>query len=172
MKEKPGRTKKTAAAICNLVGGILLTLVILLCIPATLPQLFGYQGYAVVSGSMEPAIPTGGLVYVKETEPEHIQKEDVIAFYSASDTGAVITHRVVKNQVVSGQFITKGDANEAEDVMPIPYELLIGKVVCSIPLLGNVISLLVSVPGKAAALGMVLLAAVLHIIAGKLQENE
>lgn len=171
MEQKQRRKRKTAA-ICNGVGGILLTLVILLCIPATLPQLLGYQGYAVISGSMAPAIPTGGLVYVKETEPAGIQEGDIIAFYSASDTGAVITHRVVKNQVVSGQFRTKGDANEAEDPLPVSYDLLIGTVEFSVPVLGRIVSALVSLPGKAAALGMVLLAAVLHIIAGKLPKEK
>ena len=107
MKKKNKRSK--SAAVCNITGGLLLVLVILLCVPLTVPRLFGCQIYTVVSGSMEPAIPTGSIVYVKGTEASEVNKDDVIAFYSDNDSGAIITHRVVKNQVVSGRFITKGD---------------------------------------------------------------
>ena len=91
MKKK--RTK--SAAVCNITGGLLLVLVILLCLPLTVPRLFGCQIYTVVSGSMEPAIPTGSIVYVKETEASEVKKDDVIAFYGGDNSGAIITHRVV-----------------------------------------------------------------------------
>ena len=92
-------------------------LAVILCyVPLTLPRLAGLQIFEVVSGSMEPAIPTGSIVYVEETEPSQAEEGDVIAFYSATGSGAVITHRVVQNRVVSGELITKGDANEKEDV--------------------------------------------------------
>ena len=88
-------------------GTVLLILVIVLCIPITVPRLFGYDIYTVISGSMEPAIPTGSLIYTKEIPPKEVKKEDVIAFYRGTDSGAIVTHRVVKNQTVSGKFITK-----------------------------------------------------------------
>lgn len=146
--------------------------IILLCMPLVLPKILGYQTYAVISGSMEPAIHVGSLVYVKDVEAEEVQEGDVIAFYSAADTGAIITHRVEKNQVVSGQFITKGDANEAEDPLPIKYELFIGKVVLDIPVLGKILSMMVTLQGKLATGGIVLFAIILHLIAGKLQNSE
>ena len=134
--------------ICNITGGLLLILVILLCIPLTIPRLFGCEIYHVISGSMEPSIPTGSVVYVKETEASEIQTDDVIAYYSSEDTGAIITHRVVQNRVVSGEFITKGDANDKEDVTPVSYERLIGKVVLSIPFLGSVLTVISGTSGK------------------------
>ena len=134
--------------ICNITGGLLLILVILLCIPLTIPRLFGCEIYHVISGSMEPAIPTGSVVYVKETEASEIQTNDVIAYYSSEDTGAIITHRVVQNRVVSGEFITKGDANDKEDVTPVSYERMIGKVVLSIPFLGSVLTVISGTSGK------------------------
>lgn len=82
-------------------------LVIVLCIPITVPRLFGYDIYTVISGSMEPAIPTGSLIYTKEIPPKEVKKEDVIAFYRGTDSGAIVTHRVVKNQTVSGKFTQK-----------------------------------------------------------------
>lgn len=170
MKQK-GK-KKTRAVICNVVGGIILVTVILLCIPLVLPKVFGYQVYTVISGSMEPAIPIGSLVYIREVEPEEVQEGDVIAFYSASDNGAIIIHRVEKNQVVSGQFITKGDANEEKDPLPISYERFIGEVRTSIPVLGKILSMMVTVQGKLFAGGMVVVATILQVIAGKIQNSD
>ena len=45
---------------------------------------------------MEPAIPTGSLVYIKEMEPKDVQVDDVIAFYGTKDAASIITHRVVE----------------------------------------------------------------------------
>ena len=64
---------------------------------------------------MEPAIPTGSLVYIKEMEPKDVQVDDVIAFYGTKDAASIITHRVVENRVLMGEFITKGDANATKD---------------------------------------------------------
>ncbi len=40
--------------------------VIILCSLLVLPEMIGFHMYHVISGSMEPAIPTGSLVYIKE----------------------------------------------------------------------------------------------------------
>lgn len=130
------------------IGKLILIMVILFCIPLTIPKVLGYQVYHVISGSMQPDIPINSVVYVEKKEAAQIQKGDIIAFYSVSDSGAIITHRVVKNQVVSGQFVTKGDANNKEDIAPVPYEYVIGKVVLSVPLLGGVFSVMTTLIGK------------------------
>ena len=54
---KTKRKKRTIARICSMIGVSLLILVILICIPLTLPRLTGFDIYTVVTGSMEPAIP-------------------------------------------------------------------------------------------------------------------
>ena len=147
-------------------------LVIVLCIPITVPRLFGYEIYTVISGSMEPAIPTGSLIYTKEIPPKEVKKDDVIAFYSGPDTGSIVTHRVVKNQVVSGQFITKGDANEKKDPMPVDYEELLGKVELSIPFLGRILAAVATTWGKVATACLIGVAVICHIIAGRLRIDE
>ena len=55
--------------VCSVFGLALLLLVILICLPLTVPRMFGYELYAIVSGSMEPAIPVGSVVYAKEISP-------------------------------------------------------------------------------------------------------
>ena len=62
-------------------GHSLLIIIVAAYLPITIPSASGYEIYTVISGSMEPAIPTGSLVYVKYIQPEEIQTEDVIAFY-------------------------------------------------------------------------------------------
>ncbi len=160
--EKKGRQSRTSivSTVFRMMGTFLLIGLILVCLPLTVPRLFGYHIYSVVSGSMEPAIPTGSLVYIGETELKDVSEGEVLAFYGARDSASIITHRVVENRVLTGEFITKGDANQTEDMTPIPYENVIGKVVCSVPVAGVVAEMFTSREGKIIA-GSVIVAALL-----------
>ncbi len=60
------RGGKLIPALCNLLGTLILVLVIASCLPLTVPRLFGYEIYEVVSGSMEPEIPVGSVIYVAD----------------------------------------------------------------------------------------------------------
>ena len=64
----------------------------------------------VMSGSMEPTLKTGGIVFTdtKRTEPS---VGDIVTFRNAQGK---VSHRVVAKQKQS--YITKGDANNKEDV--------------------------------------------------------
>lgn len=131
----------------------------------------GYEIYSVISGSMEPALPVGSLVYIGREEPKNIEKDEVIAFYGAKDSNAIITHRVVENRVVMGEFITKGDANKTNDMNAVPYGNFIGKVEFSLPVLGYVAQLITSIEGKIVAGGVILVALVLQIIASAIEKR-
>lgn len=167
MDEKAGKKKgrRILAAGIRIVAAILLIVLVIACIPLTIPRFFGYEIYSVISGSMEPAIPVGSLVYIKGIEPSEVQEGDVIAFYGASDSASIITHRVVENRVLMGEFITKGDANQAEDMNPIPYEHLIGRVVRSIPVIGRAAEVLTSRVGKIASIGFIVAALLMRLLA-------
>lgn len=158
-----------AAGFCAGLGTFLLLLVIAACIPVTLPRLFGSQVYAVISGSMEPAISEGSLVYVRQAEPETIEKNDVIAFYGTEASGAIILHRVVENRTVDGSFITKGDANAQPDLSPVSYNRLLGKAERTVPYLGQLALVLSGTWGKLAAVCLVLAAVMLHAVSGALK---
>ena len=134
--------------------------------------MFGCVPYTIVSGSMEPEIPKGSLVYVKSTNPEKIQSDDVIAFYGGRDANAIITHRVVENRIIIGEFITKGDANQTNDMNPVRYENLIGRVEWSVPQIGMIAQLLTGAQGKIAAGNLIGLAVILHSIAAILEKNK
>ena len=166
--EYSGRSRRKGhklAAVLRLFGTLLLILLVLICLPLTIPRLFGYHIYTVVSGSMEPAIPTGSLVYIREVLPENVAEGEVIAYYGTAESASVITHRVVENRVIMGEFLTKGDANQKADRNPVPYASLIGEVVWSIPRAGNAAALFTSPQGKAMAAAAVGIAIVLHLLA-------
>ena len=170
MKTKKNR-KNPVAAICSALGTLLLIIIVVACLPLTVPKVFGYEMYTVISGSMEPSIPTGSLVYIKDMEPQDVADGDVIAFYGGHASNAIITHRVVKNRVVMGEFVTKGDANEKEDMNPIPYMNFLGRVELSIPVVGELAQMLTSMEGKIAAGTLIGVAVILQLLASLLDRR-
>ena len=61
--------------------------------PDKIPDIFGYKPMIVLSGSMETAIYTGDLVFVKIVDTDKLNVGDVIAFRNEVDT--VTTHRII-----------------------------------------------------------------------------
>ena len=164
-----GRKKSPGAAILRAVSILVLLLLLAACLPLTLPRLFGYQIYTVVSGSMEPAIPTGSLVYIREGKPEEAVAGDVIAFYGGAQSGSIITHRVVENRVVMGEIVTKGDANQSPDMNPVPYARFIGKVELTVPEAGKIAAVFASPGGKGLAGCSVGMALLLQVVASLIE---
>ena len=162
-----GRGRR-AGRICSITGMILIVAVICLCSLLVLPGMIGFHMYHVLSGSMEPAIPVGSLLYVQGGAPEDVKEDDIIAFYGAHEDSGIITHRVVKNNVVSGTFFTKGDANEKEDPKPVQYDDYIGRVELTVPYVGKVLTIMTSVTGKIAAARVVGIGVVLNLIGGRI----
>ncbi|MCI8391702.1 MAG: signal peptidase I [Roseburia sp.] len=155
-------------ALCNLFGILILLAVIALCLPLTAPRLMGYEIYHVISGSMEPQIPVGSVIYVAAAAPEDVLENDVIAFWS---NDSVVTHRVMSNRMVEGEFVTKGDANEAEDINTVPYENLIGQVKYHIPILGDLMVILTGTVGKIYLLGFAACGVMLNMLASRLRDR-
>ena len=79
--------------------------------PDKIPDIFGYKPMIVLSGSMETAIYTGDLVFVKIVDTDKLNVGDVIAFRNEVDT--VTTHRIINIADKNGKryFETKGDNN-------------------------------------------------------------
>ena len=164
--------KSPASVFCSVLGTAILVAVILICLPLTAGKFFGGQFFAVVSGSMEPEIPTGSLVYVKSANPEEVQPDEIIAFYAARDTSTVVTHRVIENHVDEQEFITKGDANKTNDMNPTRYSHFIGRIQYHIPKVGFAAQMMTSVPGKIAFGSMIGLAIVLHLMADSIDKRK
>lgn len=155
-------------ALCTVIGTLMLLVVIAAAIPLTIPNFMGYEVYNVVSGSMEPTIPIGSIIYVKEVDPVDINEGDIIAFRGGD---SIIMHRVTENKVVEGTFTTKGDANDGEDMNDVPYENLIGVVVRHIPVLGQLLILFGSTFGRICMICFAACGALLNILGGRFREE-
>ncbi|MBY8979178.1 MAG: signal peptidase I [Candidatus Lokiarchaeota archaeon] len=103
----------------------------------------------VVSGSMEPQIHKGDLLFVMGREPENIRNGtiidkdgDIIVFNAQglwpSAPIEPIVHRVINKYQIGDTwyFRTKGDANSILDAAPVPEDRVIGVVVGGIPYIG------------------------------------
>lgn len=108
--------------------GLILTLV------ANFNSIGGYRQLIVQSGSMEPTIMTGDVIVIAKATS--YQKNDVITFQDSEKS--ITTHRIYEVDEIGGekQFITKGDANRAQDNNVVSANQIMGKVVLTIPRLG------------------------------------
>ena len=157
---------KLLPALCNLVGILIILIVIGFCLSLVIPQRMGYQTYNIMSGSMEPEIPVGSMIYVETVPPAQVKPGDVIVYKLET---SVVAHRVVENRVVSGEFVTKGDANEAEDMRTVPYSALLGRVRYHVDNLGNFMMLYTSSVGKVYVLAFALCGVLFHVLAERLR---
>ena len=160
------------AKALSAVATVLLLAVMAVALPFSVPKLFGYQIYNVLTQSMEPAMPVGSAIYVKRCDPQALRQGEIITFRLSEATGLVETHRVVENDTQAKQLITKGDANALPDVDPVSYERVVGKVVMCIPVLGTVSEMLHSGPGVTACVAIFALAIILWTLADKTKKRE
>ena len=98
-----------------------------------------YKIFTVQSGSMEPAIHTGSLIFVKPLDG--YKKGDIVT-RTTKDGKATVTHRIIEEIDEKGEvyFKTKGDANDGEDTEKVFEKEIIGKSFLAIPLLGYPVS--------------------------------
>ncbi|KAJ7731294.1 putative signal peptidase [Mycena maculata] len=103
----------------------------------------------VLSGSMEPGIHRGDLLFLSNHMPQ-VYKNGDITVYQVPGEEISIVHRVVQTHTrpvnVSTPsfqgFLTKGDNNDEDDVTlykgfeRLKREYVVGKVGCIIPLIG------------------------------------
>ena len=93
---------------------LLIALVVLL-FATIIAQLFGIHRYLVVSGSMEPSLYAGDIVFVNTNiDFEDVEIGDVIIF---KHRGMNIIHRVEDEALICGEkrLKTKGDNNKNAD---------------------------------------------------------
>ena len=120
------------------LGNFLLVASILVLLALSLtPTQIGFSLHSIISGSMEPALNTGGLIALKTIPPEKVNLEDIICFNEA-DSAIPICHRVIDKEITETgfNFRTKGDALEEADNWIVSSENLLGIVVYHLPFLG------------------------------------
>lgn len=125
----------------NILITILLVLAVSLCFYAAVQvmsngyvNLGGFMMFRVVTGSMEPTIPVGGLLLARQVKIESIQLHDIVCFRTQASQilGKIVTHRVVgieQTQFGTVLLETMGDANLVSDGHYVDQTNLIGKVI-------------------------------------------
>ena len=141
---------------------VLIIIYALIC----LPNLFGYKPLVVLTGSMEPKYKVGSIIYYKKADKNEIKIGDAITF-KLSD-GSFVSHRVVG--VLGDNYITKGDANNTQDAVPVNYVNVVGKDAnTSIPYIGYFIKI---VSDNIYFIVIIILVLILEYIMGYIEEGD
>lgn len=106
----------------------------------------GINGFVVKSGSMEPEIKTGSIIFTKSVNPDKVAVGDTVTY---SDGDHFVTHRVIEKNSSDNrvEFITKGVANEEPDPESVSGDQIAGKKIIDIPFLGYMVAWVGTVKG-------------------------
>ena len=136
--------KKAFIVIKRVIWGIVIAVFYLLCaltiwlavdkfvLKSPVPSVFGYSALTVKTGSMSGTIEIGDLIIIKDTGDYEIG--DIVTFLQKGDSTPT-THRIIDSRE-DGSFITKGDANNVQDALPVSKDNIFGEVVKVLPEVG------------------------------------
>ena len=122
-----------------------------------------YQVYSVIGGSMEPAIHKGSIIIVSHPGDKPLKVNDIVTFLNPGDKKTVVTHRIVNinNKGEEITYTTRGDANERDDIDPLPRNHILGKEHLTLPLIGNI---MIFAKTKTGLIVMVIIPGILLIL--------
>lgn len=127
MKENSSKRSGKAGIIISIILCVIFLPIIILNLviiiktytnPEHLPGIFGYKPAIVLSGSMSPLFEAESLIFLKSVDTAELKEGDVICYLSG---GTAVTHRIEQIVTNEGQvsYITKGDANNTADRLPV-----------------------------------------------------
>ena len=124
----------------------LLPFIVFTLVTSKTDRLGGIQSFVVLSGSMEPKIPAGSIIFTQKSQSYKIG--DVISYRNGNST---VTHRIIHGEVNNNSFsyYTKGDANNSIDSEVVAQKDVLGKSIFFVPLVGKFVLFLKSFPGYA-----------------------
>jgi signal peptidase len=132
-------------------------------------QAFGHPVMSMLSGSMTGTINTGDLIVddpVTAAQAQHLQVGQIVTFHEIAGSKSLVTHRIIAVRTENGavSYITKGDANNAQDAMPRPASNVVGIFRFAVPHGGYVLAAL----HQPRVLGMLLTSVFLWFLVGPL----
>ncbi|WP_152192612.1 signal peptidase I [Georgenia satyanarayanai] len=134
---RPGVVRTLFARV--LPGVLLVALLALLGALILVPRLLGWAPLTVLSGSMEPTIPTGSQIVISPvTDAGSLEVGDVVTVMPYPDDPTLVTHRIVERaETPAGPtFTTQGDANDVVDPWEVTETQLRGEVRYWVPAAG------------------------------------
>ena len=161
---------KVLNAICSTLSGIIIAALAAIAIALILPKLLGMGEYVVLSGSMEPTIHVGAIVYDKAMDASTLREGDVVTYRLSAD--ALVTHRVTVIDREEKTVITKGDANDTPDANPIPFDNIVGVVKFNIPYLGFIAKYMKTGLGIGVICGILVILIILNALPDLFKEDD
>lgn len=149
----PGRLAALLKAAATVSG----TVIVIVLLVATIgPRLLPYRTFTVLSGSMEPTIPVGSMIFDHEVDASELARGDVVTFHPPGQPDKLVSHRVVRvEETKQGSFlVTRGDANGVVDDWRIPAEGRGLRYEFHVPYLGYVVGGLLTPVGRLVALSL------------------
>ena len=105
---------RVLSAVMTLVVLVLAAGFVIAAVAVTSGQ---WQAGPVVSGSMEPTIPTGGVVFTERVPVDDLAVGDIVMFQRPDEPDQQVVHRIIELEPSQhGPMLrTKGDANATAD---------------------------------------------------------
>ncbi|TRW46421.1 signal peptidase I [Georgenia yuyongxinii] len=162
--------RRAGGVVTLLAIGVLAAVLVLLVV---IPRATGWVPLTILSGSMEPTIPTGAQVVVEplngEDDAANVQIGDVVTFMPHPDDHTLVTHRVIARTATTDGVVlmTQGDSNNAPDRWEVRAKQLRGIVRYHVPYAGYTATALDSEQkniGRLAAVGGLGLFAATHVV--------
>lgn len=119
----------------------------------------GAKGYAVTSDSMAKKLNVGDVVFSKKVSFEELEKGDIVTV--RINEKSFFTHRIVDIDKENRTVTTRGDANAVNDPIPAKAEMIVGRMVYSVPFLGYISILFNGGSNITLLIVLIILAAVL-----------
>lgn len=141
-----------------------IALIALFVLGSHIPIEGNYSFRIVLSGSMEPAIKTGSVIATIPRAEYGVG--DMVSFSGAVESDAPTTHRIVSVEEGGGEtlFVTKGDANDNEDLQRVEEGEVLGKVFLTVPYVGYALHALDTPNGRALLVATIVVLVALMMI--------
>ena len=159
--------KKILKILPNVLLIMLVAYIVLMKIcPEKINKFLGYQTFVILTDSMEPVIPTGSAVLVKNLkDDEEPKKGDIVSFrVDRLGEDAVFTHYYCGTETEedgSTRYLTQGATAERPDDYITHRQDIIGTYVFHIPYVGRIVLFLKS-PFALIELGIIMIIMIIY----------
>ena len=159
--------KKILKILPNVLLIMLVAYIVLMKIcPEKINKFLGYQTFVILTDSMEPVLPTGSAVLVKNLKDDEEPKEGDIVSFRVDRLGedAVFTHYYRGTETEedgSTRYLTQGATAERPDDYITHRQDIIGTYVFHIPYVGRIVLFLKS-PFALIELGIIMIIMIIY----------
>lgn len=137
------KPKKTTAVVFRALGGISFWSIISLTLVVLILRFTSVLSFDIIlTGSMEPAIKPGDMIFTINDKYVQPKINDVVIYEGKRLSGEVVApfaHRIIGGSEANG-WILKGDANPAPDIQKPTSVDILGVVIATIPNAGNILN--------------------------------